>query len=77
MNKCRLPAGFTYTADDAGPGNIGLWDQILALEFVRDNIAGFGGDPGQVTIAGQSAGAMSVGLHMVSPASQGAYNVVA
>ncbi len=48
-----------------------MWDQVLALEFVRDNIAAFGGDPEQVTIFGQSAGAGSAALHMMSPHSQG------
>ncbi|HVY54717.1 MAG TPA: carboxylesterase/lipase family protein, partial [Thermodesulfobacteriota bacterium] len=47
-------------------GNFGLLDQILALEWVRGNIGAFGGDPGKVTIYGESAGAMSVGLHLLS-----------
>lgn len=51
-------------------GNFGLMDQIASLEWIRDNIAFFGGDPGNVTIAGQSAGSNSVNNLMVSPLSR-------
>ena len=55
------------------PGNYGLADQQAALRWVRDNIENFGGDPGKVTIAGESAGAMSVCDHLVAPESAGLF----
>jgi para-nitrobenzyl esterase len=55
-------------------GNYGLADQQAAFRWVRDNIAGFGGDPGKVTIAGESAGGMSVCDHLVAPGSQGLFH---
>ncbi|MDJ0396327.1 carboxylesterase/lipase family protein [Rhodococcus sp. G-MC3] len=56
--------------------NLGLRDQIAALEWVRENIGGFGGDPGQVTLFGESAGGGSVTTLMISPAAAGLFHRV-
>lgn len=66
-----LCLGFLSTEDDVLPGNYGMKDQVLALEWVQSNIEKFGGDPNKVTIFGESAGGVSVGLHLLSPLSKG------
>ena len=58
----------------AGSGANGIRDQVMALEWVRDNIDAFGGDPGQVTIFGESAGGMSVGTLLGTPAATGLFH---
>jgi para-nitrobenzyl esterase len=69
----RLSAeGFLYLGD--GIANLGLLDQIAALRWVRDNIATFGGDPARVTVAGESAGAMSVTTLLAMPMAAGLFS---
>lgn len=59
---------------DHSVGTYGTQDQRAALQFIRDTIAPFGGDPSRVTIFGQSAGAASVAAHLVSPRSRGLFS---
>ncbi len=77
MNYRLGPLGFMYLGDlfdgfDAS-GNLGILDQVAALEWVRDNIANFGGDPTNVTVFGESAGAGSVGTLLGTPMARGLF----
>lgn len=65
LPELKEEAGFT--------GNYGLYDQAAAMQWVRSNISAFGGDPENLTIMGQSAGAMSVQQHSFSPYSEGLF----
>ena len=67
---CLIP-GFAFTGNDACPGNAGMLDQTMALQLVVDNIANLGGDPGRITVFGESAGGTSTSLHVISPLSNG------
>jgi para-nitrobenzyl esterase len=62
-----------FLALDDAPLNRGVLDWLAALEWVRDNIAAFGGDPGDVTIAGQSAGAAAVATLLAMPRAEGLF----
>jgi para-nitrobenzyl esterase len=66
LPQLKEEAGFT--------GNYGLFDQLTAIRWVKDNISAFGGDPDNMTIMGQSAGAMSVQQHCLSPLSEGLFH---
>jgi len=62
--------GYLTTEDENAPGNWGFSDQVQALDFVKKNIRAFRGDPTKITLMGDTAGAVSVGLHLISPASR-------
>jgi para-nitrobenzyl esterase len=71
-----LELGATLGAGYHGSGNNALRDQMLALAWVRDNIACFGGDPRRVTLAGESAGAKDVGALLAAPSARGLFHRV-
>ncbi|XP_046404740.1 acetylcholinesterase-like isoform X2 [Ischnura elegans] len=63
--------GFLYLGIDKAPGNAGLFDQALAIRWLKDNAAAFGADPESLTLFGESAGGGSVSIHLISPVSRG------
>ncbi|XP_045165876.2 cocaine esterase-like [Mercenaria mercenaria] len=68
--------GFLSTEDANAPGNYGIWDQKLAIEWVHDNAAKFGGDQNRITIFGESAGGYSVGLQTIISSNRGYFHRV-
>lgn len=79
INHRLGPLGFLYLAglggeDRARSSNIGLLDMILALQWVRDNIANFGGDPGRVMLFGQSGGGSKISTLLGMPAAKGLFH---
>ena len=68
------PFGFLNLGIEECPGNQGLWDQLLALEWVRDNIQAFGGDNSNVTLVGHGSGSICVSHHLVSPQTTGLFH---
>jgi para-nitrobenzyl esterase len=79
INHRLGPLGFTHLAGVGGErfaasGNAGMLDIVAALEWVRDNIAGFGGDPGNVTIMGQSGGGAKVCSLTAMPSAKGLFH---
>jgi para-nitrobenzyl esterase len=65
--------GFLYLGGGDRDANLGLLDQVAALQWVAENIAAFGGDPGNVTVFGESAGAMSIGILLSMPQAEGLF----
>lgn len=65
--------GFLCLDTEDVPGNAGMKDQVAALRWVKNNIIYFGGDPNNITIFGESAGASSVSYHLISPMSKGLF----
>ena len=66
--------GFMFFDTEDVPGNAAMFDQLMALQWIKDNIGQFGGNPDNITIFGESAGGASVSLHLLSPLSRNLFN---
>lgn len=74
LNYRLGPLGFLSLNTPEAPGNAGLKDQVLALKWVKHNIAKFGGDENKISLMGQGSGAASVMYHILSPLSKGLFS---
>ncbi|KAG8195899.1 hypothetical protein JTE90_001134 [Oedothorax gibbosus] len=73
----RLGAlGFLSSGTEDAPGNVGLYDLVFALEWIRDNIASFGGDPEDVALVGQAGGAIAASLLLQAPRTANLFSVL-
>ncbi|CAJ0609532.1 unnamed protein product [Cylicocyclus nassatus] len=70
------PLGFLSTGDKILPGNIGLWDQIWALKWVKANAEVFGGDPGNILLMGSGSGAACASILALSPRTEGLFHKI-
>ena len=75
LKHLLVSQGFLNTVDGAIKGNMGLKDQVAALQWVQENIGNFGGDGGRVTVFGESAGASSTSHIMLSPLARGTHSL--
>ena len=66
--------GFISFDTEEVPRNAGMFDQVMAIRWVKENIEQFGGDPERITLMGESAGACSVSLHLLSPLSRSLFH---
>ena len=66
--------GFLFFDTEDVPGNAGMFDQIMALQWIKDNIDSFGGNPNNITLVGNEAGAASISLHLLSPLSRNLFS---
>lgn len=62
--------GFLSSFTDDAPGNMGMYDQLMAIQWIKDNAKHFNGDPDNIVLFGESSGSFAVTLHMVSPLSR-------
>ncbi|CEF70375.1 Carboxylesterase, type B domain-containing protein [Strongyloides ratti] len=70
------PLGFLSTGDEVLPGNVGLWDMIMALKWVKTNAHVFGGDPNNIMISGHGSGAAAASLLAISPKTEGLFEKI-